>query len=149
MDDFSPPTGTNVYGLQQSDKNLPQAGKRPLSSMSPTIVLRDGIPIFVVGASGGPRIISSVVQVILNCVWYGDEPLEAVSRPRLHHQWKPNKLYFEESWIDQLTSDSLIARGHEIDKRITVGVVQAIAIDGNILKPASDPRKGGVSCGFN
>ena len=59
MDDFSPPTGTNVYGLQQSDKNLPQAGKRPLSSMSPTIVLRDGIPIFVVGASGGPRIISS------------------------------------------------------------------------------------------
>jgi len=149
MDDFSPPTGTNVYGLQQSDKNLPQAGKRPLSSMSPTIVLRDGIPIFVVGASGGPRIISGVVQVILNCVWYGDEPLEGVSRPRLHHQWKPNKLYFEESWINQLTSDSLIAKGHVIDTRTTVGVVQAIAIEGNILKPASDPRKGGVSCGFN
>ncbi|MBC8522876.1 gamma-glutamyltransferase [PVC group bacterium] len=149
MDDFSPPIGTNVYGLQQSDKNLPEPGKRPLSSMSPTIVLRDGQPIFVVGASGGPRIISGVVQVILNCVWFGDEPIEGISRARLHHQWMPDKIYFESSWNDPITSSSLQSKGHETTNRKTVGVVQAIAIEGVFLKPASDPRKGGVAAGID
>lgn len=149
MDDFSPPSGTNVYGLQQSDKNLPEAGKRPLSSMSPTIVLRGGEPVFVVGASGGPRIISGVVQVILNSVWFGDEPIDAVSRQRLHHQWMPDKVYFEEAWDDQAIVDSLLRKGHETTTRKTVGVVQAIAIDGDVLKPASDHRKGGLAAGFN
>ncbi len=149
MDDFSPPTGTNLYGLQQSDKNLPETGKRPLSSMSPTIILRRGQPVFAVGASGGPRIISGVAQVILNGVWFGDEPVDAVSRPRLHHQWMPNKVYFEEVWDDHAIVDSLMRKGHETTNRKTVGVVQAIAIDGGLLKPASDPRKGGVSSGFN
>ena len=149
MDDFSPPTGTNIYGLQQSTKNLPEVGKRPLSSMSPTIVLRDGKPIFVTGASGGPRIISGVVQVILNNVWFGDEPIAAVSRPRLHHQWMPDKVYFEELWDDKVVIDAIQSKGHETTTRKTVGVVQAISIDGNVLKPASDPRKGGVASGID
>jgi gamma-glutamyltranspeptidase/glutathione hydrolase len=149
MDDFSPPSGTNLYGLQQSNKNLPEAGKRPLSSMSPTIVLRDGKPIFVVGASGGPRIISGVVQVILNHVWFDDEPIDAVTRPRLHHQWMPDQVYFEESWTDNATVNSLKNKGHEVKTRQTVGVVQAISIENSIFKPASDPRKGGVSSGIN
>ena len=149
MDDFSPPSGTNMYGLQQSNKNLPEAGKRPLSSMSPTIVLRDGKPIFVVGASGGPRIISGVVQVILNHVWFDDEPIDAVTRPRLHHQWMPDQVYFEESWTDNATVNSLKNKGHEVKTRQTVGVVQAISIENSIFKPASDPRKGGVSSGIN
>jgi gamma-glutamyltranspeptidase/glutathione hydrolase len=149
MDDFSPPSGTNMYGLQQSNKNLPEAGKRPLSSMSPTIVLRDGKPIFVVGASGGPRIISGVVQVILNHVWFDDEPIDAVTRPRLHHQWMPDQVYFEESWTDNATVNSLKNKGHEVTTRQTVGVVQAISIENSIFKPASDPRKGGVSSGIN
>ncbi|MDP6542252.1 MAG: gamma-glutamyltransferase, partial [Phycisphaerales bacterium] len=149
MDDFSPPTGTNVYGLQQSVKNLPQAGKRPLSSMSPTIVLNNGNPTLVVGASGGPRIISGVVQVILNCVWFGDEPIEGISRARLHHQWMPDKIYFESSWNDHITLSSLQSKGHETTNRKTVGVVQAIAIEGVFLKPASDPRKGGVAAGID
>jgi len=149
MDDFSSPTGTNVYGLQQSDKNVPEPGKRPLSSMSPTIVLQSGIPVFVVGASGGPRIISGVAQVILHVMWFGDTPIDAVSRPRLHHQWMPNRVDFEASWSDQHTVEILEHKGHETGKRTTVGVVQAIAIDGNLLKPASDPRKGGVASGIH
>jgi len=149
MDDFSPPAGTNVYGLQQSNKNLPESGKQPLSSMSPTIVLQGGEAVFVVGASGGPRIISAVVQVILNNVWFGDEPIDAVSSQRLHHQWMPDKVYFEEMWNDQTTVNSLQNKGHETALRKTVGVVQAIAIDGNLLKPASDPRKGGIASGIN
>ena len=100
MDDFSSPSGVNVYGLRQSDKNLPEPGKRPLSSMSPTIVERDGTPILALGASGGPRIISSVVQVLLHILWYGDEPIEALNRTRLHHQWLPNRVYFEERTKD-------------------------------------------------
>ena len=149
MDDFSPSTGTNVYGLQQSNKNVPEPGKRPLSSMSPTIVLLGGEPVFVVGASGGPRIISGVVQVILNSVWFGDETIQAVLRPRLHHQWMPDKVYIEELWDDQAIVDSLQHKQHQTTIRQTVGVVQAIAIDGNLLKPASDPRKGGVASGIN
>jgi len=149
MDDFSPPTGTNVYGLRQSDKNLPQPGKQPLSSMSPTIVLHDGKPIFVVGASGGPRIISGVVQVILNHIWFDDEPINAIKRPRLHHQWIPDKVYFEKSWRDNRTVHSLQNKGHETTTRHTVGVVQGIAIEDGILKPASDPRKGGSAMGVN
>ncbi|MDP7009342.1 MAG: gamma-glutamyltransferase [Phycisphaerales bacterium] len=148
MDDFSSPTGTNTYGLQQSERNLPEAGKRPLSSMSPTVVLRDGTPIFVVGASGGPRIISAVVQVLLNGVWFGDEPVDAITRPRLHHQWKPDQVYLEEVWNDTRVEESLREKGHTTTTRPTVGVVQAISIEGRNLKPASDPRKGGSASGI-
>ena len=148
MDDFSPPSGTNVYGLQQSDKNLPEPGKRPLSSMAPTIVLRNGVPVFVAGASGGPRIISGVVQVILHAVWFGDSPIVAVSQPRLHHQWMPNRVDIESDWIDKDLVEALELLGHDTGLRISVGIVQAIAIEGQVLKPASDPRKGGVAAGY-
>lgn len=148
MDDFSPPSGTNVYGLQQSDNNLPEPGKRPLSSMSPTIVLRNGTPVFVVGASGGPRIISGVVQVILHSVWFGDSPAVAVSRPRLHHQWMPNRVELESDWNDKDLVEALELLGHDTGLRSSIGIVQAIAIDGQVLKPASDTRKGGVAAGY-
>ena len=148
MDDFSSPSGANVYGLRQSAKNLPEPGKRPLSSMSPTIVTRDGRPILVLGASGGPRIISSVVQVLLHVLWFGDEPVEALDRPRLHHQWFPDRVDFEEGVPTKL-QEVLQSRGHKTGKRLHIGVVQVIQIDDGVLKPASDLRKGGMPAGFN
>jgi gamma-glutamyltranspeptidase/glutathione hydrolase len=148
MDDFSSPSGANVYGLRQSAKNLPESGKRPLSSMSPTIVTRDGRPILVLGASGGPRIISSVVQVLLHVLWFGDEPVEALDRPRLHHQWFPDRVDFEEGVPTKL-QEVLQSRGHKTGKRLHIGVVQVIQIDDGVLKPASDLRKGGMPAGFN
>ena len=148
MDDFSSPSGVNVYGLRQSDKNLPEPGKRPLSSMSPTIVAHDGVPVLVLGASGGPRIISSVVQVLLRVLWAGDEPIEALKRPRLHHQWMPDRVYFEAD-INIRTQESLQSNGHEINERGHIGVVQVIHIDDGMVKPACDPRKGGRPAGIN
>ena len=148
MDDFSSPSGTNVYGLRQSNKNLPAHGKRPLSSMSPTIVERDGIPILVLGASGGPRIITSVLQVLLNILWFDDEPVDAVERTRVHHQWLPECVYFEESTKDLSIELGLRSRGHTTADRVGIGVVQVIEIDDGILKPACDPRKGGQPAGI-
>ena len=148
MDDFSSPSGVNIYGLRQSDKNLPEPGKRPLSSMSPTIVSHNGVPVLALGASGGPRIISSVVQVLLRVLWSGDEPIEALQRPRLHHQWLPDRVYFEED-IHIRTQESLKSNGHEIKERGHIGVVQVIHIDEGVMKPASDPRKGGRPAGIH
>ena len=147
MDDFSSPSGVNIYGLRQSDKNLPEPGKRPLSSMSPTIVAHHGAPVLVLGASGGPRIISSVVQVLLRVLWAGDEPIDALSHPRLHHQWMPDRVYLEED-ISRNVQESLQTKGHETENRGHIGVVQVIQIDGGVFKPASNPRKGGRPAGI-
>ncbi len=148
MDDFSSPSGANIYGLRQSDKNLPESGKRPLSSMSPTIVSHHGAPVLVLGASGGPRIISSIVQVLLRVLWAGEEPIDALAHPRLHHQWMPNLVYFEEDFTVR-TQESMQSYGHEIKERGHIGVVQVIQIDDAVFKPASDPRKGGRPAGIN
>jgi gamma-glutamyltranspeptidase/glutathione hydrolase len=148
MDDFSSLRGTNVYGLRQSDKNLPEPGKRPLSSMSPTIVALDGVPVLALGASGGPRIISSVVQVLLHILWFGDEPIEALQRSRIHHQWFPNRVYVEGFYRDHGVESHLLALGYEVKPRSNIGVVQVIEVEKGIMKPASDPRKGGKPAGI-
>lgn len=148
MDDFSSPSGANVYGLRQSDKNLPEPGKRPLSSMSPTIVECDGVPVLAVGASGGPRIISSVVQVLLDILWFGDEPVEALKRGRVHHQWLPDKVFVEEMNRDSIVELHLANSGYLLSPRTTIGVVQIIQVEEGLMKPASDPRKGGKPAGI-
>ncbi len=148
MDDFSSPRGANVYGLRQSDKNFPAPGKRPLSSMSPTIVARDGVPVLALGASGGPRIISGVVQVLFNILWFGDEPVEALNRGRVHHQWLPDRVYVEEDYRNETIESHLSRIGHEIKTRANIGVVQVIQIEDGFMKPASDPRKGGAPSGI-
>lgn len=148
MDDFSSPTGVNVYGLQQSDKNFPEPGKRPLSSMSPTIIEHDGVPVLALGASGGPRIISAVVQVLLRIVWFEDEPIDAITHTRVHHQWLPNRVYFEEDSKDVPTEEFLQGIGHETTERTSIGVVQVIKLKDGVMKPASDPRKGGKPAGY-
>ncbi len=151
MDDFTIVAGqTNVYGLRQSDRNMPEPGKRPISSMSPTIVLRDGKPVLAIGASGGPRIITAVAQVVMDILWRHDDPVDAVSRPRLHHQWVPDAVVVEEDWDDAEMTAALEARGHDVTRRTHVGVVQVIEItpDGK-MRPASDPRKGGRPAGID
>ncbi len=96
MDDFSVKPGVpNMFGLIQGEANAIQPGKRPLSSMTPTIVLRDNKLYMVVGTPGGSRIISNVFQVMLNVLDFGMNIQDAVNRPRFHHQWKPDKLYME------------------------------------------------------
>lgn len=157
MDDFTTiPGEPNAFGLIQSDRNLPAAGKRPLSSMSPTIVMRNGRVVLVAGASGGPRIITGTLQVILNCLLFDMTPAEAVSRVRFHHQWMPDRLWLEEAWMDVSTAGALEAYGHETDEREEVGVVQVITCQDPVLGPqemrrvsaASDPRKGGRPAGY-
>ena len=148
MDDFTTSTAANAYGLVQSDRNRPEPGKRPLSSMSPTIVLEDGRPVAIAGASGGPRIISGTLQVLLSALVFGDDAGQAVSRPRLHHQWQPDEVRVETSWTDEATLKGLRARGHTlVSYEKPVGVVQAIVVKDGQITAASDPRKGGRPAG--
>lgn len=149
MDDFTTEPGqVNVYGLRQSDANLVGPHKRPLSCMSPTIVLRDGRPFLAVGGSGGPRIISSVFQVLLNILEYDLSPGEAVAAPRYHHQWQPDLLYRNDYPADHTDITGLKQRGHRISDQKRGAVVQAIFIDAGNLIGAGDPRKGGQPDGY-
>ncbi len=148
MDDFSSPSGANVYGLRQSEKNYPEPGKRPLSSMSPTIIEQDGVPYLAIGASGGPRIISSVVQVLLRILWFDDEPNEAVQRHRLHHQWVPNLIYYEENNLSSRVKFHLWNMGNGGHTCNKVGVVQVILVEDGVMKPYSDRRKNGKPAGY-
>ncbi len=144
MDDFAANPGKpNFYGLMQGEGNAVAPGKRPLSSMSPTLVMRNGKPMMALGASGGPRIITATLQVMLN-VLQRDMPLdEAVAAVRLHHQWLPDEIYFDREPPAALR-DALVSRGHTLSKKRKKGVVQVIQIlpDGTLLG-ASDPRKWG------
>ena len=147
MNDFTTISGeANLFGLRQSDWNLPEPGKRPLSSMSPTILLRDGRTSVTAGASGGPRIITGTLQVMLRMIYEGLSPVDAVAAPRIHHQWLPENLYLEEEAIH--LQPSLEAYGHAIKTTGGVGVVQAIRVHEDGYQPASDPRKGGQPAGY-
>ncbi len=101
LDDFTAaPGAANAYGLVGFEANLPGPGKRPLSSMSPTIVLKDGKPVLVTGSPGGSRIISTVLQVIVNVLDYRMDVAAAVDAPRLHHQWLPDEVRAEHGFTD-------------------------------------------------
>ncbi|MCC5786190.1 MAG: gamma-glutamyltransferase [Phycisphaerales bacterium] len=149
MDDFTTvPGAPNAFGLRQSDRNLPEPGKRPLSSMSPTIVLMDGRVVMVAGASGGPRIISGTSQVVLNALLFGMRAQRGVEAPRVHHQWTPDRLQFEPGSETRALRRAMRGFGHSTDETGTVGVVQAIYVDKHGWKhAASDPRKGGRPAG--
>ncbi len=147
MDDFtSRPGEPNAYGLIQSDRNAPQPGKRPLSSMSPTIVLKRDKPVLMLGASGGPRIITSVLNVMINVLDFGLSLEDAMTAPRPHHQWQPDVLYFDQAPTDPLAED-LRSRGYEIADERKTGIVQAIVRRFGGWEGASDPRKGGRPAG--
>ena len=142
MDDFSIKTGVaNLYGLVGSDANAITPLKRPLSSMSPTIVLKDNKLFMVVGSPGGSRIITTVLQVILNVIDY-EMPLGvAVSAPRIHHQWTPNEIRFEKFGLNADTKKLLEEKGYEVNERPEMGDVNAIILENGIYYGTGDPRK--------
>lgn len=148
MDDFAADPGQpNAFGLLQSESNAIEPGKRPLSSMSPTIIVRDGRAVFAAGASGGPRIITATLQVLLNMTRFNMPVNEAVAAPRFHHQWIPDELLLEPEL--SMHTASLVERGHEVEERVGLGVCQAVMrLSDGRLQGASDPRKGGEPRGY-
>ena len=148
MDDFAPKPGTpNAYGLVQGEANAVAAGKTPLSSMSPTIVLRDGKLYLVVGTPGGPTIINSVLQTILNVLDYHMNIQEAVDQPRIHHQWLPDVLAVEKT-VSADTLELLKQRGHSIRVLPQIGEMSAIRIESGWLEGAADGRTEGTAKGY-
>ncbi len=141
MDDFSIAHGVpNIYGLVGGDANSVQPKKRPLSSMTPTIILEEDRPVLIVGASGGPRIISATLQTILNALDFRMPIKEAVDSPRIHHQWKPNELMVERK-IPKDIRASLRRRGHGVKESRSIGTVQGILVRQGGVSGAADPRK--------
>jgi len=115
MDDFAAKPGSaNMFGLVQGKANAIAPGKRPLSSMTPTIVLKDGKPLLVLGTPGGSRIITTVLQIIVNVIDYGMSLQAAVDAPRIHHQWLPDTLAGEPLAISDPAKKSLTAMGYEV-----------------------------------
>jgi gamma-glutamyltranspeptidase/glutathione hydrolase len=141
IDDFSiQPGQPNVYGLVGVEANSIQPKKRPLSSMAPTIVMEGDRPVLIVGGAGGPRIISAVLQTMLNILDFRMPVEKAVEAPRIHHQWTPNELAVEPG-IAPETRMSLERRGHALRERESLGVVQAILMKNGTVSGKADPRK--------
>jgi gamma-glutamyltranspeptidase / glutathione hydrolase len=144
LDDFTAAAGaSNAYGLVGFDANLPGPGKRPLSSMSPTIVLKDGKPVLVTGSPGGSRIISTVLQVIVNVLDYHMDVAAAVTAPRLHHQWLPDEVRIERGFADA-TLEALKAKGHHIVEPMGQTSANSIEVTPSGLLGAPDPRTRGA-----
>lgn len=150
MDDFSIKPGVpNMYGLIGGEANAIEPGKRMLSSMTPTIVEKDGKLFMVVGTPGGSTIITSVFQNIVNVIDYGMGMQEAVSSPRVHHQWRPEIVFTEDDALDSLTIEALIRLGHNIQQRGQMGRVDAILVlDNGQLEGGADPRGDDTAMGF-
>ena len=141
MGDFSAKPGVaNAYGLIGGEANAVEAGKRPLSSMTPTMVFKDGIPFLVTGSPGGSRIITTVLQIIMNVIDHEMNIAEATHAPRIHHQWYPDVLYYE-STLNQDTRSLLVCKGHKIKQRNAMGSTQSIMFIDGLLYGSSDPRR--------
>ncbi len=140
MDDFAIYASGNIYGLVGNEANSLQPKKRPLSSMVPTVILREDRPELIVGAAGGSRIISATLQVILNILDFHMPVREAVAAARIHHQWMPDNL-IAEAEIAAETKRALERRGHNVRERGTIGVAQAIVVEKGKVSGAADPRK--------
>lgn len=149
LDDFTAAVGAaNAYGLVGYEANLPGPGKRPLSSMSPTIVLKDGKPVLVTGTPGGSRIITGVLQVILNTVDHGMNAAAAAAAPRLHNQWLPDEVRVENGFPAEML-EALRARGHTIKMPLPQTSANSIAITPEGLAGAADPRtRGAFAAGY-
>lgn len=150
MDDFAAKPGEpNMFGLVQGESNAIAAHKRPLSSMTPTIVTHDGKLEMLLGAPGGSRIITAVLQVFLNVVDFGMNVQEAIDAPRFHHQWKPDRLEFEKGFSPD-TIALLKARGHNIEdlKYTVIARVEAIRMNNGWIEGGSDGRGVGKAAGY-
>lgn len=150
MDDFSAKPGVpNFFGLIGAEANAIEPGKRMLSSMTPTIVLRGGQLWMVVGTPGGSTIITSVFQNILNVYHFGFDMQASVEAPRFHHQWLPDTIYYEAEAFSPKVMDSLRAMGHALKRRRPIGRVDAILVlpDGR-LEGGADPRGDDAAVGY-
>ena len=146
LDDFSAKPGEpNAYGLIGGEANAVQPKKRPLSSMSPTIVMQNGEPYLVTGSPGGSRIITTTLQVIMNMIDHGLNVATATAAPRVHHQWLPDEIRIEEG-ISPDTQALLEAKGHTLNLDETMGSTQSIHVDREegVLLGSADPRRAGA-----
>lgn len=151
MDDFaSKPGEPNMYGLLGSEANAIEPGKRMLSSMTPTIILKDGNPFMVVGSPGGGRIITSVFETIINVIDFKMALDSAVDHPRYHHQWQPEYLQYEAGSIDDEVMAKLIEKGHQTKQISDYGRIEAILVDWNnkTYYGHSDRRGYGAALGY-
>lgn len=143
MDDFSVKPGSpNSYGLIGGEANAIAAKKRPLSSMTPTIVLKDGEPYIATGTPGGSKIITSVFQQLVNVLYFEMNIAEATNAPRVHHQWQPDVLSVERN-IPADTVDILKAKGYDVKVSSSLGSLQAIMKHNGVFLGAADPRRAG------
>ena len=149
MGDFSAKPGVaNAYGLVGGEANSVAAGKRPLSSMTPTLVLKDGKPVLVTGSPGGARIITTVLQTVMNTIDYNMNPAESAAALRVHHQWTPDELRVEQGFnVD--TKRLLEQQGHTVNIKASMGRTQTIERQGDVLWGYSDPRNpDGLTLGY-
>lgn len=150
MDDFAAKPGApNMFGLVQGERNAIAPGKRPLSSMAPTIILKDNKPFLILGAPGGSAIITAVLQVIVNVVDFGMNVQDATDFPRIHHQWRPDRLEFE-SGVSPDTIMMLKNMGYQVEETHprVLARVDAILIGGGWLQGAHDGRGTGKAAGY-
>lgn len=150
MDDFSIKPGfPNMFGLIGGEANAIEPGKRMLSSMTPTIVEKDGKLLMVVGSPGGSTIITSVFQNVVNVLDYGMGMQESVDASRFHHQWKPEIIMYEKDGFDNLTMQKLQAMGHTFNERGSIGRVDAILVlPDQTLEGGADPRGDDAAAGY-
>lgn len=151
MDDFTTRPGEpNMYGLLQSEANTIAPRKRPLSSMTPTMVVRDGKLRLVLGSPGGGTIINTVLQVLLNVLAFNMDIRQAVTSPRLHHQWMPDQLILERWGFSADTIHLLKEAGYKLEYRESMGICEAIEIDPETgwRFGAADPRGAGKAVGY-
>jgi gamma-glutamyltranspeptidase/glutathione hydrolase len=153
MDDFTSKVGSpNAYGVIQGENNAIAPRKRPLSSMTPTIVLKDGKLLLAVGSPGGPTIINTVLQVLINVIDFGMNLQQAIDQPRVHHQWLPDQIQWEPWGISRDTRTVLEQRGHHFaEKPSYMGDAHGIMIDaaqGGLRLGACDPRFAGIPVGY-
>lgn len=145
MDDFAAQPGKpNMFGLIQGEANAIAPRKRPLSAMTPTIVEKDGRLVMALGAPGGPRIISGVLQVLLHVTDFGMDIQQAVDQPRIHHQWMPDRLYHEPG-LSPDTLELLRKRGHELAPIYAVGSVEAILVEEPRVRSVEDATTRGAN----
>jgi gamma-glutamyltranspeptidase/glutathione hydrolase len=151
MDDFTTQPGVPnaLFGLIQSEANAIAPGHRPLSSMTPTILLRDGNLSFVTGSPGGPTIISATLLSVINWMRLGMDAQAAINAPRFHHQWLPDQIFMEEGFPESIQK-ALEARGFAVKRRGHIGLVNAIGIDAKTGERlgAADPRDKGSAAGY-
>jgi len=149
MDDFSAkPKVPNQFGLIQGEQNAIAPGKRPLSSMSPTIVLKDGKPFLVTGSPGGSRIITTTLETIINVLDYNMDIQSAVDSPRIHHQWLPDTVYYESNSLSKDTEEALLRRGYTLTPHAAWGSAQSIEIPYQDIKTSTPTKPDNGRVGF-